>query len=602
MHTSIPQPKPGRSRRWAIAATVVLLLASAGGALAVASGVGSGGAGIPPIPDALSDPAIQEALARDPGAGAQPPGSAQYPVPEGAVFVDAAAAPGGRGTVDAPYASIQDAVSDAFDGETIVLRAGEYHESVQVTSTSGLTFQPYPGEEVWLDGSVVVDGWVAEGDRWVHDGWDVVLDSSPTFERGAPENEEQNWTFVDKAHPMAAHPDQVWVDGTPLAQVATADDVGPGEFAVDLERHALVVGADPSGVEVRSSVIPRAFQLRAENLTVRGIGIRRYAPSVPDMGAVTIEKPGATLEQVVVQDSSTTGIFIGDRGATLRNVTAERNGLIGISANFADGLVVDHVAVTDNNVEAFNRAPVAGGMKVTRSRGVSVLSSAFADNAAGGLWFDQSCAMMLVADSRFDRNVGHGLFLEISARAAVLRNVISQNGRYGMKVNDTSEVVVKDNVLVANGWGITVLQDERRADAPDAAGLDRRFPQPDPVMTWIAKDVVMVGNLIAGGGTEPLLWLQDYTGEYDAEELGTIAEGNTYVRAGAGQPEHVVRWQVERGDPAGFDTVAEFHDATGQEATGVDASAGAATEPAAEDDAPFEWPAWARDAWGASLD
>ena len=39
--------------------------------------------------------------------------------------------------------------------------------------------------------------------------------------------------FVDPAHPMAARPDQVFVDGAALTQVATAAQVTVGTFAVD---------------------------------------------------------------------------------------------------------------------------------------------------------------------------------------------------------------------------------------------------------------------------------------------------------------------------------------------------------------------------------
>lgn len=594
---SPPQAPQRRGRRRAgVAVGLAAVAAAVVAAVVIVGGVGAGSTELPPIPEGHAAGAPDGLVDLDPAAGALPPGSADYPVPDDALLVDAGA-PDQESPLDV-FRTIGAAVAVAPDGATIVVRGGEYHESVEVTSTRGLTIQAYPGEAVWLDGSVVVDGWVADGPRWRHDGWTTVLDSSPTFERGAAEDGEKGWTFVDPDHPMAAHPDQVWIGDERLVQVADARTVGAGEFAVDLEAQALVVGSDPTGSRVRASVIPRALQLRSDAVTVRGIGIRRYATSVPDMGSVTIERPGITLEHVTISEAATTGLFVGAANASLRNLTVERNGMIGIAANFADALAVDRIAVRDNNTESFNRAPVAGGMKLTRSRDVTVVSSEFTGNHATGLWFDQSCFTIGVADSRFDRNTGHGLFLEISSRAVVVRNVMARNARYGIKVNDTSDVVLRHNLLLGNGWGIAVLQDDRRADATDARGLDERVARPDPTMTWVGTGVEVVGNTLVGGGPEALLWVEDYSGEYDAEALGTVAEGNLYVRAGPDAPRVVVKWQADAGwPPAGHETLAAFREETGLEATGAEVVGTRAAE-ATPAPAPFDWPGWAREAFG----
>ena len=52
---------------------------------------------------------------------------------------------------------------------------------------------------------------------------------------------------------MAAHPDQIFIDGAPVAQVATRAQVGPGKFYVDYATDELVLGSDPTGKQVRAS-------------------------------------------------------------------------------------------------------------------------------------------------------------------------------------------------------------------------------------------------------------------------------------------------------------------------------------------------------------
>ena len=48
---------------------------------------------------------------------------------------------------------------------------------------------------------------------WRADGWTAQFDHSPTYTKGAPDNTAANWSFVNASYPMAAYPDQLWIDG-----------------------------------------------------------------------------------------------------------------------------------------------------------------------------------------------------------------------------------------------------------------------------------------------------------------------------------------------------------------------------------------------------
>src|SRR3954468_9695703 len=165
-------------------------------------------------------------------AGAAAPGSAKYAVPTGAVVVSPAGADAAAGTVSAPLRSVARAVAVAPSGATVVLRAGTYHEDVTVPAGKRLTIQPYPGEAVWFDGSVPVRTWTSSGNAWVHDGWNVNLDATPCYSVGNCPSGAAN-QFVNPAAPMAAHPDQVFVDGKAQRQVGSVAELAPGAFFVD---------------------------------------------------------------------------------------------------------------------------------------------------------------------------------------------------------------------------------------------------------------------------------------------------------------------------------------------------------------------------------
>ena len=87
--------------------------------------------------------------------------------------------------------------------------------------------------------------------------------------------------------------------------------------------------------------------------------------------------------------NATTGIGAFADNITLTNVTAQDNGLMGIIGNSAYGLTLDSVKAIHNNTERFNQSPAAGGLKIARSRNVTIKNSQFLDNLASGVWFDQ---------------------------------------------------------------------------------------------------------------------------------------------------------------------------------------------------------------------
>ena len=359
------------------------------------------------------------------GSGAAELGTTHYPIPANALFVSPTGSDSSSGlSTAAPVRTLAHAVQIASSGQTIVLRAGSYHESVSVPSNKRLTVQSYPGEVVWLDGSTSVGGWSRDGNTWVHSGWTAQFDSTPAYSAGGVSS-APGWSFVNPAYPMAAHPDQVWIGDTALRQVGSRAEVVPGTFYADYAAQALVTGTDPTGTDVRASDLTLAYSVYSPGSVLRGIGIRRYATSIPLVGTVRMDGPGDSIENVMVSDNATTGVTVDSTNVTLRNVTAVRNGLLGLHANYADGISLSNVLATNNNTEHFNQSPVSGGTKITRTRGITVRDSVFSDNFGYGLWLDESCYDMTVVGNTIATNSAHGLSVEISARGTVADNVVA---------------------------------------------------------------------------------------------------------------------------------------------------------------------------------
>ncbi|HEY0888150.1 MAG TPA: right-handed parallel beta-helix repeat-containing protein [Nocardioides sp.] len=473
------------------------------------------------------------------------------------------------GTSGAPLRRLQTAVDRAGSGDRVVVHAGAYHESVTVPPGKELRIST--AGRAWLDGSRPVAGWRRTAVGFATP-WDVRFDASPTYTWGAADGTEPGWSFVGPGHPMAAHPDQVWIDGVPQRQVGSLAELRRGTFFVDTVAGQLHVGSDPRRHRVRASDLARAMAIRGAGTSVDGLGVRRFAPSVPHMGAVTAEAPGISLSRMRIVDNATTGLHVSAAGARVGRVRLLRNGMLGMSATYADGLRVVGTVARRNNTERFNTSPVAGGAKIGRSRHVVVTGSRFSENAGTGLWFDESAYDVAVLNTTLRGNARHGLSLELSTRALVADSLVVGNRGHGVKVNNTAQVQLWNNTIVRNGRAINIVQDDRDLGDPDTPGHDPRRPLPDPTMDWVVRGLAVHNNVLgtAGYGANCLLCVEDYSGRWTAEQLRIQVNGNVYARSRAARPTWVVVWSRAGRDPAVFTSVREFRTATGRERRHLD--------------------------------
>ena len=392
-------------------------------------------------------------------------------------------------------------------------------------------------------------------------------------DQGAPDNTQPFWQFLNPAYPMAAHPDQVWIDGVEQQQVASRAQVTAGTFYLDEATSQLYLGTNPTGKTVEASTIAKALSVRAPGVVIRGIGVRRYAPSVYMVAGITLEQPSARIENVIVEDIATNGLSVLGTDTTIDRVTVRGAGMLGLHARFADRLVLTSVLATGSNAERFNITPNAGGMKIGQTRGVTLRNSDFSGNLAHGFWIDMSVYDTKFVNNRFADNTGDGLFLEISAKAVVADNLFSNNGGFGIKVNNTSDVKIWNNTFVGNSRPLNIVQDPRRNTNRSDSAVDPRQPWPDPTMPWTLGPVTIANNVVGQvrSSANCMLCVEDYSRMETAEQMGVVANGNVYNRASSVQPTWLVVWS--RGtivNPYTFTTLAAFTAQTGQEASGLE--------------------------------
>ena len=210
------------------------------------------------------------------------------------------------------------ALENASVGKTVVLRGGTYHESVTCEHKT-VTLQNYPGEAVWFDGSVPITNWTHSGSVWVSSGWNAAFSSTMGGDAAFKQR------FIG-ANAMAADPDQAFVNGSQLKQVASAGHVVAGTFAVNDSAHTMTIGTDPSGKDVRGADLARAVYLSGKDSVIQGSASAGTPTGTRSRGRSKLSNSGGTLRNIVVNDVATTGISISNNNKTVDHVTVQRAG------------------------------------------------------------------------------------------------------------------------------------------------------------------------------------------------------------------------------------------------------------------------------------
>lgn len=493
----------------------------------------------PPVTAPAPDPAPL-APAPSQGRGSATVGSTSYPVPAGAIFVSNSSSQSTQnGAIGTPFKSVQAAVNSASAGSTIVVRGGTYNESVSIPSGKTLTVQAYPKESVWFDGSIPVTNWTASGSVWVASNWTAKFANDMG---GAASR------FVQASAPMANHPDQIFIDGVAQKQVSSASQVVAGTFAVDYSSKRLILGTNPSGKSVRASNLSQAFDVVAKGSTLQGFGVRRYATTYGAAGAVRLQNTNAVARDLVIVDNALIGLSVGNNDTLVERVTLQRNGQMGFGANAAYRLVLRNSVITNNNVEKFKDAPVAGGVKITRSRDVSVHNIEASNNTGSGIWFDESCWNMKVTNSTANNNTTTGIQLEISGKALLAGNQ-ALGGGTGVIVMNTSDVQIVNNDFGGGTFnGVSLKQDSRRP-ATSSTGQDPRMKGNDPAMTWLMKNITVSNNAFGTSGDNSIRALDGSTNRA-VDTWNLVITGNLFNNKAAGGPT-MVAWG--KGDNKSFD-------------------------------------------------
>lgn len=227
------------------------------------------------------------------------------------------------------------------------------------------------------------------------------------------------------------------------------------------------------------------------------------------------------------------GIALSNVKKIVDHVTVTRNGQLGVGGTELDDSWVTNSVVNDNNTQDFKDAPVSGGIKITRSRVITVNNNEVRNNQSAGIWFDASCYRVTAANNDVQHNRSTQIELEVSGTGVVANNT-TYGGTTGILIYNTSDVKIYNNKIGDNSiFGIKLAQDYRRqADPAVPEAHDPRRPVPDPTVTWITKNVTIVNNVFGNSNHRGGFQFYALDGETNrsADAMAITIDGNLFVK------------------------------------------------------------------------
>ena len=216
--------------------------------------------------------------------------------------------------------------------------------------------------------------------------------------------------------------EMVFVNGTPLTQVISANQIVEGTFYVDDASHLISIwppsGTNMSTAAIEVAVRPATFNVQnATNVVLRGITFE-HANTCPQAGgSVSVTSSDHILidtDNFLWNNQGGLGFFE-TNNVVVQNNVANHNGASGIG----DGQGKDH-NYYDNETSYNNWREAMGAYYGWAYDGAKILLMHTADfngfktyyNQTGGIWFDTDNKNITVENLDSSNNLTMGMFLE----------------------------------------------------------------------------------------------------------------------------------------------------------------------------------------------
>ena len=528
------------------------------------------------------------------------------------------------GSAERPFATLGAALKAAPSGATIEVASGTYREG-ELSTSKKLTITAGKGQQVSLNGADIVTDWSDNGDG--------------TYSSARSDFVRFSHVSTVNANPaiegMAAYPEQVFVDGQELTQVADRSEVGPGTFWVNDPDPVTLVNPQNNrqgyhvkphtGHTVEVVQRHRSLTLGGEGSVFNGFTVEKYSPlqqwdyKDPEIGTLT----GGVMFFVGAKNVSVTnntfqysamgtalGLTNAD-GSTVSGNTITHNGGVGFGINRSSDISVEHNTWSMNNQAGFivdncGAFCTIGDTKITHVDGVRYAFNTHDYSEAGynhndpnvdsprrliGVWFDEGVINSEIVGNHFI-NVGKSaIFDEVSSGNIIASNIV-ENSFEGIVLSGTDSDKIFNNTIV-DTLSPMVIREDTRYDGCNARNKAGECTAPEKWsgehgLTWNATDNQIYNNVLTKSTNskkdDPWRYSVmlrfsggvngDGTAVYGPEEAQGL-DYNTYYRTSKDTERSTIHWEWAKdgGGSGAFNapTLAEF---TSHPQVGTDSAPG----------------------------
>lgn len=289
---------------------------------------------------------------------------------------------------------------------------------------------------------------------------------------GGPQGQRAYRGRCQEEYPLCIFPEDVFVDDRPLVRVQHQDELGPGKWYSDSSAQQIYLADDPTGHKIEIGATRWAFYGEANNVTIRGLTIEKYAQPAGEAAINGKEGENWTVEQNELRWNHAVGIKAASGWKILNNKT-HHNGDCGMGGNGRD-ILVEGNETYNNNYAGYWPGWESGGAKFVLTENLVVRNNFAHDNNGPGLWTDIKNINTLYEGNRTTNNT-EGIFHEISYHAVIRNNTIWNDGNNnyghhpeqdaGILIGESRDVEVYGNTVTDCRNGIIGRQLNRSQDA-----------------------------------------------------------------------------------------------------------------------------------------
>ena len=363
------------------------------------------------------------------------------------------------------YQSLREAVGNLRKGDELVLDAGVYRDSIDLSNLKGVggttVIRGRSGSDVVIKGSDLVDGWRSLGDGlFVKDGWQinsqqVYVNGNPLTQVGGEIYGGYPSDLSNELHDLHKRrgiwPGRLSGNG--------ANDMETGSFFYDMEAKKLYIKLEPDVqiTDAKVEVSIRTYLLNApmvDDLEISDIRFEHSNTSAKSRSAaVRLLGSRIRVNGMVVRLADSVGLVIRGNDNIVENSVFEYNGRLGMVASGRNVRLINN-STNYNNTRGFNPNWAAGGIKLVGGGGLKdsrIEYHVSIGNNGDGIWFDWKSRANVVSNSVVVGNNGHGLHYEASFSGEFHDNLIFNNAKRGIYLPNSSNCSVHHNLIILNG-------------------------------------------------------------------------------------------------------------------------------------------------------